>query len=58
MESVPAVDVTGLLRALTAGDEEALPQLVSILYHELRRIAYGYMSPEREAHSSNQRLNQ
>lgn len=51
MESVPGVDVTGLLRALTAGDEEALPQLVSILYHELRRIAYGYMSREREGHT-------
>jgi hypothetical protein len=44
MESVPGVDVTGLLRALTAGDEQALPQLVSILYHELWQIAYGYMS--------------
>jgi len=51
MESVPSVDVTGLLRAVTAGDQEALARLVSVLYHELRRIAYGYMRREREGHT-------
>ena len=51
MEPVPGVDVTGLLRALTAGDREALAQLVPILYEELRRIAYGYMRREREGHT-------
>src|SRR5438876_9708721 len=51
MESVPEADVTGLLRALTAGDQEALGQLVAVLYQELRRIAYGYMRREREGHT-------
>ncbi len=51
MESVPEADVTGLLRALTAGDQEALAQLVAVLYQELRRIAYGYMRREREGHT-------
>ena len=51
MQSVPETDVTGLLRALTAGDQEALPQLVSVLYDELRRIACGYMRHEREGHT-------
>jgi RNA polymerase sigma-70 factor (ECF subfamily) len=51
MEPVPGVDVTGLLRALTAGDQEALAQLVPVLYEELRRIAYGYMRREREGHT-------
>jgi ECF sigma factor len=50
MESAPG-DVTGLLRALTAGDREALAQLVAVLYQELRRIAYGYMRGEREGHT-------
>ena len=44
-------DVTGLLRALTAGDREALAQLVAILYQELRRIAYGYIGRERDGHT-------
>lgn len=51
MQSVPEADVTGLLRALTAGDQEALAQLVSVLYHELRRIANGYMRRERDGHT-------
>jgi RNA polymerase sigma factor (TIGR02999 family) len=51
MESVPEADVTGLLRSLTAGDQQALAQLVSVLYQELRRIAYGYMRREREGHT-------
>jgi RNA polymerase sigma-70 factor, ECF subfamily len=51
MESVPGVNVTGLLRALSAGDREALAQLVAILYQELRRIAYRYMGREREGHT-------
>jgi RNA polymerase sigma factor (TIGR02999 family) len=51
MEPVPGVDVTGLLRALTAGDQEALAQLVPVLYEELRHIAYGYMRHERKGHT-------
>lgn len=51
MEPAPGVDVTGLLRALTAGDQEALTQLVPVLYEELRRIAYSYMRREREGHT-------
>ena len=55
MESVPGVNVTGLLRALSAGDREALAQLVAILYQDLRRIAYGYMGREREGHTLSKR---
>jgi len=51
MKSVPEMDVTGLLRALTSGDQEALAQVVAILYQELWRIAYGYMRREREGHT-------
>ena len=51
MEPVPGVDITGLLRALTAGDQEGLAQLVPLLYEELGRIAYGYMRREREGHT-------
>ncbi|HEY7212080.1 MAG TPA: sigma-70 family RNA polymerase sigma factor [Bryobacteraceae bacterium] len=51
MESASGEDVSILLRALTAGDREALPQLVAVLYQELRRIAYGYMRRERDGHT-------
>ena len=51
MKSGSEVDVTGLLRALTAGDHGALAPLVDVLYQELRRIAYGYMRREREDHT-------
>ncbi len=51
MEPTPCVDVTGLLCALTAGDREALGQLVPVLYEDLRRIADGYMRRERSDHT-------
>lgn len=51
MEPSPGVDITNLLRAITGGDQDALGQLVAILYDELRRIAYGYMRREREDHT-------
>jgi hypothetical protein len=51
MESIPEADVTGLLRALSAGGQEALGHLVAVLYQELRRIAYGYTRREREGHT-------
>jgi RNA polymerase sigma-70 factor (ECF subfamily) len=51
MEPTPGVEVTALLRALTAGDQKALAQLMAVLYQELRRIAYGYMRREREDHT-------
>lgn len=51
MEPAPGVDITSLLHAITGGDQDALAQLVAVLYEELRRIAYGYMRREREGHS-------
>ncbi len=45
------VDVSGLLRAWTGGDREALDRLTPIVYHELRRLAGRYMRRERPDHS-------
>jgi RNA polymerase sigma factor (TIGR02999 family) len=41
------VEVTGLLKAWSNGDEAALDRLASVLYAELRRIARRYMRNER-----------
>jgi RNA polymerase sigma factor (TIGR02999 family) len=49
-ESRPS-DVTGLLRAWTGGDREALDRLMPIVYGELRRIARGRMLRERSNHT-------
>src|SRR5437899_174237 len=46
-----AVDVSGLLRAWTGGDQGALNQLTPIVYDELRRLARRYMRRERPDHS-------
>ena len=46
-----ALNVTGLLRAWTAGDAGALEQLVPILHGELKRIATRYMARERKEHT-------
>ncbi len=47
----PAVEVSGLLQAWTAGDQNALDQLTPIVYDELRRLARHYMRGERADHS-------
>lgn len=44
-------DVTALLDRLIAGDQEALPKLVPLVYDELHRLAAGYMRRERADHT-------
>lgn len=50
MEEQPK-DVTGLLRAWGQGDKQALDRLMPLVYHELHRVARGYMARERLGHS-------
>jgi RNA polymerase sigma-70 factor, ECF subfamily len=45
------MDVTGLLRAWSAGDQAAFEKLAPIVYGELHRIARRYMSRERSDHT-------
>jgi RNA polymerase sigma-70 factor, ECF subfamily len=40
-------EVSGLLRAWSAGDQTALDQLTPIVYDELRRLARHYLTRER-----------
>jgi RNA polymerase sigma factor (TIGR02999 family) len=48
----PAVeDVSSLLRAWSAGDQQALEKLTPIVYDELHRLARRYMKRERPGHS-------
>ncbi len=51
MADSPVSDVTGLLRAWTGGDREALDRLMPIVYGELRRIAHRHMLRERSDHT-------
>jgi RNA polymerase sigma factor (TIGR02999 family) len=44
-------EVSGLLRAWSAGDQTALDQLTPIVYDELRRLARHYLKRERSDHS-------
>ena len=44
-------DVTGLLRAWSAGDEQALDRLAPLVYAQLRRMARRYMSGEKPGHT-------
>jgi len=44
-------EVTGLLRAWSAGDEEALQKLMPLVYQELHRAARHYMAGERSGHT-------
>ncbi len=50
MESRPSPEVTGLLQAWSAGDEEALQKLTPLVYRELHRAARHYMAGERSGH--------
>jgi RNA polymerase sigma factor (TIGR02999 family) len=43
----PSHDVTLLLARWRGGEDQALDQLVSLIYHELRRLAGRYLSLER-----------
>jgi len=47
----PAHEVTGLLQAWSAGDEEALRKLMPLVYRELHRAARRYMIGERSGHT-------
>lgn len=50
-DSPPQVsEVTGLLTAWSGGDRVALEQLIPVVDVELRRIAQGYLSRERQDH--------
>ena len=52
METSPdRIEVTQLLLAWSAGDQEALHRLTPIVYQELHRLAAVYMSRERNDHT-------
>jgi RNA polymerase sigma-70 factor, ECF subfamily len=51
MEESRSDEVTGLLQAWSAGDEEALQKLVPLVYRQLHRAAQRYMAAERSGHS-------
>ena len=51
MEEPPPQDVTGLLRAWSAGNEEALEKLAPVVYQDLHRAARRYMAGERSGHT-------
>lgn len=44
-------NVTELLLAWSAGDEEAMDRLAPLVYQELHRLARGYMNGERAGHT-------
>jgi len=46
-----SADLTGLLRAWSAGDADAGDKLISLVYKELRRQAARYLSRERPNHT-------
>jgi RNA polymerase sigma factor (TIGR02999 family) len=46
-----AGDISALLRTWSDGDQSALDRLTPIVYHELQRLARGYMKRERPGHS-------
>jgi RNA polymerase sigma factor (TIGR02999 family) len=50
MKTLPATDVTGLLQAWQAGDEQALGRLMGVVYVDLHR-AHRYMANERPLHT-------
>lgn len=43
--------MSGLLRAWSQGDSEALDQLIPVVYRELHRLARNYMNREQAGHS-------
>lgn len=47
----PGADVTELLNSWTRGDEEALRELVPLVYKELRRLAHYHLQSERPDHT-------
>jgi RNA polymerase sigma factor (TIGR02999 family) len=51
MVEQPSSEVTGLLRAWSGGDEDALARIVKLVYPELRDIARKCLSRERPNHT-------
>jgi RNA polymerase sigma factor (TIGR02999 family) len=51
MTSRGRADITGLLKKLNGGDPDAVAEIVSVVYPELRRIARAYMRSERGEHT-------
>lgn len=51
MRESPSHDVTQLLTRWKSGDEQALHELVPILYDELRRLAHYHLQSERSDHT-------
>jgi RNA polymerase sigma-70 factor, ECF subfamily len=51
MEASSTHQITGLLRAWSAGDEKSLDALVPLVYAQLRRAAHRYMVDERSNHT-------
>ncbi len=51
METPPASEVTRLLMDWRAGREEALDQLMPLIYQELKQLARGYLRGERPDHT-------
>lgn len=51
MPEAQARDVTGLLRAWSAGEEGAFDRLIPLVYGELRRLAHRHLLGERPGHS-------
>ncbi len=49
MDAPQSHEVTGLLQAWSAGNEEALQKLAPVVYRELHRAARHYMAGERTA---------
>jgi len=49
--SAQSIEITGLLRAWSGGDEAAFDRLAPIVYAELRSIARGYMMHESPDHT-------
>ena len=50
-KKVPLEEVSGLLRAWSDGNRDALDRLTPIVYNELHRLARHYMKGERPGHS-------
>lgn len=51
MDIPPTDEVTRLLKAWSAGDEEALEKLTPLVYRQLHKIAKHYMAGERSGHT-------
>ncbi|HEX5886142.1 MAG TPA: sigma-70 family RNA polymerase sigma factor [Pyrinomonadaceae bacterium] len=51
MTTRPSESITQLLERWTNGDEEALEQLMPLVYNDLHRLAVGYLRRERREHT-------